>query len=210
MVQIIINNVADHPLRVAVDGVDAAGKTCFSNELRSILEVRGHTVIQASIDGFHNPQEIRYKKGRENPEGYYYDSFNYRDLIKSLLRPLGPKGNRSYKTRIFDYRNNIHLSNDLQHATEDTILLFDGVFLLRSELNHMWDLRIYLDISFHESLKRGVNRDEGNKQEITKLYRTRYIPGQKLYFKEVNPLKRADIIIRNSKINNPEIFYMKV
>jgi len=207
--QKIADSAKNHPLKVAIDGVDAAGKTYFSMEVRTILENLGYNVIQASIDGFHNPREVRYRRGRENPEGYYYDSFNYSALKRYLLNPLEPKGDRLYRTKVFDYQKDACLDTEFETALENTILLFDGVFLPRPELNHMWDLRIFLDISFEESLKRGVNRDEGNRLDKIKLYSTRYIPGQKLYFNEVNPRKLAEIVIWNTEINNPEIAFIK-
>jgi uridine kinase len=201
----IINVKTTHPLRVAVDGVDAAGKTCFSNELSDILVKQGCFVIRASIDDFHNPISIRYKKGRDSPEGYYYDSFNYESLISCLLTPLGPEGSRRYKTIVFDYREDIRVNVDYNTASDDAILLFDGIFLLRPELNPLWDLRIYLDISFEESLRRGMKRDKANTQEISERYKTRYIPGQKLYLKKVNPIKLANVLIQNNDIQKPRI-----
>ena len=65
-----------HPLRVAIDGVDSAGKTSLANELVSPLQKRGRSVIRASIDSFHNPQLIRYQQGKHSPKGYFQDSFN--------------------------------------------------------------------------------------------------------------------------------------
>ncbi len=49
-----------HPIRVAIDGVDAAGKTTLADELVSPMRALGRTVIRASVDDFHNPREIRY------------------------------------------------------------------------------------------------------------------------------------------------------
>jgi uridine kinase len=48
-----------HPLRVAVDGVDASGKTVLADELVAHIEARGRPVVRASIDGFHNPAAVR-------------------------------------------------------------------------------------------------------------------------------------------------------
>ena len=59
---------------LAIDGVDAAGKTIFAAKLSEELRKRNHTVIEASMDGFHNPRAIRYRMGRDSPEGYYKDS----------------------------------------------------------------------------------------------------------------------------------------
>src|SRR6185295_6981968 len=81
-----------HPIRVAIDGVDAAGKTTLAEELVPLIESHGRPVIRASIDAFHNPALIRYQRGTDSPEGYYHDSFNYRALVELLLVPLGPEG----------------------------------------------------------------------------------------------------------------------
>jgi uridine kinase len=64
-----------HPIRVAVDGPDAAGKTVLADELGEALVARGRAVIRASVDGFHRPRE-RYRRGPDSPEGYYEDSFD--------------------------------------------------------------------------------------------------------------------------------------
>jgi hypothetical protein len=37
-------------------------------------------------------------------------------------------------------------------APPDAVLVFDGVFLLRPQLNNAWDLRIFLEVDFQETL----------------------------------------------------------
>jgi len=62
--------------RVAVDGVDGAGKSVFGDELANLLVERGLTVIRASVDDFHRPRADRYRRGRTSPQGYWLDSFD--------------------------------------------------------------------------------------------------------------------------------------
>ena len=64
----------DHPTRVGIDGVDASGKTHLADELGVYLTKKGYDVIRVFVDGFHNPKEVRYQKGRSSPEGYYYNT----------------------------------------------------------------------------------------------------------------------------------------
>lgn len=59
-----------HPVRVAIDGVDAAGKTTLADELVAPLRRRGRSVVRASADDFHNPRALRYRAGRDSPEVY--------------------------------------------------------------------------------------------------------------------------------------------
>ena len=67
--------------RVAVDGVDGAGKTYLADELAARVETEGVPVIRASVDGFHNPPDVRYARGRRSPEGYFRDSYDYPRMI---------------------------------------------------------------------------------------------------------------------------------
>src|SRR5262245_38324174 len=71
----------EHPVRVAVDGIDAAGKTTLANALVKPLSRLGREVIRASIDGFHHPKRLRHMRGKDSPAGYYYDSFDYEAVI---------------------------------------------------------------------------------------------------------------------------------
>ena len=69
LVENILTLKQDRPLLVAVDGIDAAGKTMLAGELAESLRGIGAQVIEASIDGFHNSRAIRYKRGADSPEG---------------------------------------------------------------------------------------------------------------------------------------------
>ena len=197
-----------HPLRVAIDGVDAAGKTMLANELALCLRSAQQEVIQASVDDFHHPEKIRRQKGPLSPEGFYRDSYNYPALIENLLLPLGPNGNRQYRTASFDLHRDRPVNQPFKTAPADAILLVDGIFLLRPELLPYWDLTIYIEADFTTTVQRGIARDEeifGSILKAAHRYRERYVPGQKLYLQESNPLDRADIIIENNQIDTPKI-----
>jgi uridine kinase len=148
-----------HPVRVAVDGPDAAGKTTIADELLGPLNDRGRTVIRAGIDGWHRPQAVRYSRGALSPEGYYYDSFDLKALRSLLLLPLGPGGDRRYVSAMFDSRLDSYRNEPWREAIHDAVLVFDGVFLLRPELNGCWDFRILLHADVDEVVRRVRERD---------------------------------------------------
>lgn len=118
-----------HPVRVAVDGVDGAGKTSLADGLARVIQARGRPVVRASIDGFHRPRSERLRRGEFSPKGYYLDSFDYDALLTSLLVPLGPGGDRVYYQAVFDYRADSPIMAPPQEAAHDAVVLFDGVFL---------------------------------------------------------------------------------
>jgi uridine kinase len=196
-----------HPLRVAIDGVDASGKTTLANELATALQRTDRKVIRASVDNFHNPEHIRRRQGSLSPEGFYYDSYNYPALVKNLLEPLGPNGDRRYKASVFNLRQDMPVVSPLITATKDAILLLDGIFLLRPQLLAYWDLTIYIGVEFCKTLERGATRDAelyGSYENAELRYRERYIPGQQLYHQEAQPLDKADILIDNNDLEQPK------
>jgi uridine kinase len=193
-------------VRVAVDGPDAAGKTTLADELASGLRNRGRVVIRASIDGFHRPRAERYRRGADAPEGYYEDSFDYGALRHALLDPLGPGGSRAYRRAVFDFRTDAPRSEPETVPPEDAVLLFDGVFLLRPELFESWDLRIFVSVGFDEALRRALDRDAalfGSRHEVERRYRSRYIPGQRLYLAGARPTETADLVVFNDDPARP-------
>jgi len=189
-----------HPLRVAIDGVDAAGKTTLADELIAPLKHLGRPVIRASIDGFHNPRAVRYRRGEFSGEGYFRDSFNHAALIKVLLHPLGPDGNRRYRRAVFDFRTDSPIDAPLKDAASDTVLLFDGVFLLVPDLRPYWDFAIFVRASFETTVARAEVRDRrlfGNASDVRRRYEERYVPGQRLYLAEVQPERHATVTVDN-------------
>jgi uridine kinase len=89
-------------VRVGIDGVDGSGKTTFANELSDVLQSLGRKVIRVSVDDFHNIRELRYRRGRSSPEGFWLDAFDYDRLRADVLEPLGPGGSRRYRPAAHD------------------------------------------------------------------------------------------------------------
>ena len=199
----------DHPTRVAIDGVDGSGKTTLADELVDPVGQAGREVIRASVDGFHNPRNVRYALGPDSPEGYYLDSFNYAALRRDLLEPLGPTGDCRFRTAVFDYRSDRVVETPQRHASPDAVLLFDGVFLLRSELDGLWDVKVWLEVPFEVTVERAVARDARNggidPGGVRDKYAHRYVPGQRLYLDQVRPSERADVVLSNADLGHPKV-----
>jgi hypothetical protein len=79
-----------HPIRVAIDGVTASGKTTVARELATAVSELGRPVIQVSMDGFHHPRARRHRQGRESALGYYEDASS-----STLMRSRPPDTPRS-------------------------------------------------------------------------------------------------------------------
>jgi len=191
----------DHPTRVAIDGFDAAGKTTLADEVAALVAARCRQVIRVSLDDFHRPRNVRYRLGRDSPTGYYDDAFDRAELRASVLDPLGPEGDRVYRAAAFDLVADRPAPAPPRTAAPDAVLLVDGVFLQRQELDSCWDLTVWVDVPIEESIRRGVARDRAlfaTETEAQHHYVTRYAPGQRLYVEELDPAARADVVLDNA------------
>lgn len=194
-----------HPVRVAIDGVDAAGKTRLADELAPWIRRAGRPVIRASLDGFHQPRAIRRRRGPLSPEGYFYDSFDYPALTAALLEPLGPGGSLTFKRAVFDFRTDRPVPAMIERAEPDAVLLLDGVFLLRPELREYFDFSVFVRADFAVTAARAEARDVelfGGVDEVRRRYQARYVPGQRLYLAAAQPERWASVVLDN---NDPEV-----
>jgi uridine kinase len=194
------------PIRVAIDGRTASGKSTLADELAAQIMPENREVIRTSIDGFHNPKALRYARGRYSAEGYYFDARNLGAIRTLLLDPLGPNGNRRYRTEVFDLEKDVPIDQPPLVASEKSVLLVDGTFLQRPELD--WDLTVFVDASEQISEERGVNRDAvrlGGFAEARELYANRYKPAFELYEKLCNPRLSADVVIDNNDFEHPRM-----
>lgn len=190
--------------RVAVDGVDGAGKTVLANHLAQRIESLGRPVIRASVDGFHNCRDIRYRLGKTSPEGFYRESYNYPLLRQLLLDPLSPGGSGAYRTEAYDVDRDAVVSIAVRLADRDSILIFDGIFLHRKELKSYWDFSIFLKVPFEVSIPRAAQRGTGSADPLA-ASNHRYVEGQKLYLEESRPELSATIVVDYRDLDCPAI-----
>jgi uridine kinase len=191
-------------VRVGIDGIDGTGKSIFGDELAQMLAAAGRRLIRASVDGFHNPRATRYRLGRQSPEGYFRDSYNYDQLKALLLDPLSAGGNGCYRTAAFDHRTDQPVIVPEAQAASGDILVFDGIFLHRPELRGYWDFSIFLEVGVAVSMARCAQRD-GTSPDPHAPANRRYVEGQQLYLRECQPWQSATIVINNEALESPRI-----
>ncbi|GLV64628.1 uridine kinase [Bacillus mycoides] len=201
-----------YPIRVGVSGITASGKTTFANELAEEIKKRGLPVTRASIDDFHNPRVIRYAKGKESARGYYEDAHDYTAFKERLLMPLGPNGNLQYETISHNLITDMPVHNEPLLATQNMILIVDGTLLLKKDVAHLFDYKIFVDTDFEIARKRGAKRETeafGSYEEAEKMFLNRYHAACKMYIDEHNPKELADVLFENSKFDVPVVLFKR-
>ncbi len=184
--------------RVAVDGVDGAGKTTFADELAGAL---GNDAVRVSIDGFHNPRAVRYARGRDDPEGFYRDSYDYASFVAAVLEPAD-----AVVPAVFDHETDSRVEAAPVPLGPGSILVVDGIFLHRDELTRWWDFSVWLEVPFAVSIPRGASRGIGfGSPDPDAPGNRRYVEGQRLYLRECDPRRRATVVVDNTDLAFPRL-----
>jgi len=191
-------------LRVAVDGVDGAGKSVLAGELADRIEAAGRQVVRASIDRFHRSRAERYRLGRTSPEGFYRDSYDYQRLCEFRLTPFAPRVSGRFRVAAFDHRSDLPVAAPEQVADPDAVLVLHGIFLHRPELREHWDFSLFLHVGFDVSVARCAARD-GTPADPAAAGIRRYVEGQHLYFREARPWDHASVVVDNTDLAAPMI-----
>ena len=196
----------ERTVRVAIDGVDGAGKTTLADALAPLVAAQGRPAIRASVDDFHHPRAVRYARGRYSPDGFYLDSYDYDSFRTLLLDPLSPGGSGQYVARHFDLDNDRPFDPVMQQVTPGAALIVDGIFLHRAELASYWDLSIFLKVDFDVSVPRGAQRGPAlDATDAASPSNQRYVGGQQRYLGECEPERRAAIVIGYNDLREPKI-----
>lgn len=189
------------PWLIAVDGVDGVGKTTFADHLAELFRTEGREVMRVSMDGFHQPSEVRYRQGRTSPEGFYRDSFDYSAFRSRVVVPLKPGGSRMVRTAAFDHTTDRPVNPKAVRVADSTIVLVDGIFLLRKKLTDVWDSSVFLRASFESTVARLADRD-GSPADPAHPANRRYVEGQRLYLAR-KPERRATVVVDHDDPENP-------
>jgi len=82
----------------------------------------------------------------------------------------------------------------------------NGVFLLRPELDALWDYRIFVAVDEAVAVRRAMRRDQalfGAAEAVRVRYLQRYMPAQRFYMQAVHPQDRADVSVENNDPTHP-------
>ncbi len=183
---------------VGISGIEASGKSTITDELTSRLSDLGHDVVVVRGDEFSTTKAVR----NSNPDvvrGYLEDAYDYSNLRRCVLEPL-----RSAEVTEISY-----LSTDPEtdsavvscaRVSERAVVIVEGVLLFRGPVLDQFDLRIWVESSFEESLRRAVMRPRdlsyyGNVESIVSRYESRFHPAQKIHVRDDRPHLSSHVIV---------------
>ena len=178
-------------LLICIAGPSAAGKTCFSEELKTLLaQARISAVVIASDD---------YYRERWTPDSIYgFDTVDAIDRDALIEDVQSLRDRRLLRRRRYDMGTR-EVSWEPLNTTWNVVLL-EGAFgpqLLMEELDP--DLLIYVEASLPTRVLRRLRRDRQERQRsvpsVLRQMLINMLPGERRF---IYPLRHsADLVIRN-------------
>ena len=171
---------------VAIDGPDAAGKTTFARDLDDVLYPmlpEGAELRRFSADDLIIPLVLRRSEEAADPR-WVYENVYPLDRIREIT--IG----------------------DPAHERPGTVVLVDGMSLLRPELEDLWHLRIYLSVPESVTVERvlaRLNEEDDEPEAVRARYQERYLPALRLYREIADPVSRSEVVIDMHDPDSPVV-----
>lgn len=187
----------DRAALIAISGIDAGGKGYLTARLNEALQARGLSAANINIDGWLNLPHMRFDHG--NPaEHFYLRAIRFDEMFRDLILPLRDRRSITVEMDYAEETATSYRKRLLAYADVE-IVLVEGIYLLKREFQHHYDLSLWIDCSFETALERALARgQEGLPPDATiRAYRTIYFPAQEIHFARDNPKAAAAIVIPN-------------
>lgn len=180
---------------IGIDGLGGAGKTTIAARLCQEIEKNSYHTILLHMDDFIKERKERYNSAYPEWSCYYDFQWRYDYFIDAIDRMKSIR-ERNIEIELYDKDNDTYFGECFS-VKEGTIIVVEGIFLQRKELQNLFDYMIYIDIPEDARLKRVLKRDTyiGNEKEILDRYENRYFPAEHKYIEECRPSENADFVM---------------
>ncbi|MEQ6357498.1 kinase [Lysinibacillus sp. M3] len=191
-------SIKERPFIVAIDGLGGAGKSTVASKLAEELQLICAVEV-IHIDNYIVESSKRYDTGHAEWYEYYYLQWDVELIRNSMLLPLH-KNKLQFQLPFYNQSSDTVNDRKIKLKT-NSILMIEGVFLLRHEWKNFYDYRLFLDIPRTVREERVLQRDTylGDFQERLNKYQRRYWSAEEYYLEKENPLAAADKICDSLK-----------
>jgi len=186
---------------VALTGIDGAGKGWLAERLRGALVAGGLECAVLGVDGWLNLPHVRFG-GPDPGEHFYRHALRLAEMRERLVEPLRRRRSLELEADLAEesatsFRRHVYSYRELD------VILLEGIFLLKRELDLRPDLALWIDCSFETALARALARAQEGlpPAETARAYRSIYFPAQRIHLERDRPRDAADAIV----VNDPRL-----
>jgi uridine kinase len=184
---------------IAVSGIDGSGKGYVSARLAEKLAGKGFRVAVIAADGWLNLPHVRF--GSDDPgEHFYSHAFRFEEMFSRLIEPLARDGSSHLTAEYVEetatcYRKHVYEFDDVD------LILLEGIFLFKRELQQCYDFRLWIDCSFKTALERALSRSQEGlpPADTIAAYERIYFPAERVHFERDRPRDSADLVYVNDE-----------
>lgn len=174
------------PVVIAIDGMAAAGKTTLAEQLKERLD--GAVV---HMDDFHLPQGFRTPERLRTPGGNIY--------LERFQKEVAPylRSGELFGYGVYDHHRKD--CGEKQLVQPKPVIIVEGTYACHPELEHLYDLRLFCEVSSFEQTKRLENLSETDRE----MYAALWIPMENRYFEAFGIVQRADLVLTSGAPQPP-------
>ena len=200
-----IDGIADAQQRVgreratliAISGIDASGKGHLSRKLAQGLRERAYRVALVGVDGWLRLPQERFNV--VDPARHFYNrAIRFEEMFQQLIMPLRER--RSIEVEVdFTEETASSYRKEWYRFVDVDVILLEGIFLLKEDYRHQYDLSIWIECSFEIALQRALARAQEGlpPAETVRAYESIYFPAQRLHFQLDAPMRAANMVLHN-------------
>ena len=182
---------------VAITGIDGSGKGYVSAQLAGALTAARLRVARIAADGWLNLPRVRFT--RTDPALHFYrHAMRFEEMFARLVLPLRDHRSLTLRANLLVETARRYREHTYRFDNVDVILL-EGIYLLKRELQSLYDLSAWVACSFRTALERAVARSQEGlpPAETIRAYETIYFPAQRIHFLRDAPKRAAAMVITN-------------
>jgi uridine kinase len=177
---------------IGIDGAGGSGKSTLARELADLLAGpdRATPVTIVHGDDFYRPMEADERLALTPGEGYEL-YFDWERMREEVLAPL--TSGRDADFRRYDWAANRITPGERHHVPHTGIVILEGIYVVRPELEGFYDLTVLVDTPFDLCLERLLTR--GHDHGPGNWY-LRWQASDKHYFATTEPWARVDLVVK--------------
>jgi uridine kinase len=180
-------NEKDKPILVALDGRSGTGKSTIAKKIAERLG--GVEIIADDFWAGGSNDEWDRKSPKEKAEL----AIDWKRIRTEVLEPL--LAGKSASWQPFDWKAGHGLSQDLLHSEPKPLIVLDGAYSTRPELQDLIDFSILVEIP--DDTDRRTRLRERESEEYMNDWHGRWDIAEDYYFSEVRPRESFDFVISN-------------